>query len=206
MRGSPFRFWLFPGTFGVALVSLAIQLDLRAAGDPVTFHDFNRLPWVELAPGITIKTVVGRAATFVVAEFEPGAATVAHHHTHEQANYGVSGDVAITIAGTPRPLGPDHATMALPDTEHFIRNSGSTRARLLEMQPVRRVDLLPPRPALTFPKRPDAQPIPPAAQSQPTSAAPRRHGRSTAPSARRRSTVTACSFACGMFGLASRMR
>jgi quercetin dioxygenase-like cupin family protein len=158
---APLRPWLVLGVFGSALAGLTIQPDLRAAGDPVTFHDFNRLPWAQLAPGIAIKTVVGQAATFVIGEFEPGAATLSHHHTHEQANYGVTGDVVITIAGTPRLLGPDHATMALPDAEHFIRNNGSTTARLLEMQPVRRLDLLPPRPVLAFPRRPDAQPIPP---------------------------------------------
>jgi quercetin dioxygenase-like cupin family protein len=160
MRTSFLRLWGFVGLSALALGGLASQKDLRAADDAVRFFDVNRLPLTDLAPGITIRTVVGRTATFISAEVEPGASTVADHHTHEQANYGVSGDATITIAGARRSLGPDHATLALPDTEHFIRNDGSTTARLLEMQPVRRLDLLPPRPALTFPKQPDAQSIP----------------------------------------------
>jgi quercetin dioxygenase-like cupin family protein len=138
-----------------ALTSIPVirPVALAAAGPPtdtVTSHDVSSLPWTQLRPGIQIKPVVGQIGTFVFAEIEPRAQTVPHHHTHEQANLGLAGSSEIAIGGMTHRLAPRVGTVAPPDAEHFIANPGTVTATLLEFQPIRRLDLLPPRPSLTY--------------------------------------------------------
>jgi quercetin dioxygenase-like cupin family protein len=139
----------------VLILIPAIVIRGAQAGSPAVY-DINAMHSTELRPGIQIKPVIGQIGTFVFAEFEPGAETVAHHHTHEQANLGLTGSMTISIGGHSHRLTSLVGTMAPADAEHFIANDGTAKATLLEFQPVRRLDLLPPRPALTFPSSPAA--------------------------------------------------
>ena len=134
--------------------------DARVQPERLVFHDIPSLPFTELQPGIQIKPIVGQAGTFVYAEFDPGARTAPHHHTHEQANFGLGGSNEISIGGRSYPLAKSSGTLAPADAEHFIVNSGSNRAALLEFQPVRRLDLLPPRPAPTYSSAAEAASVP----------------------------------------------
>jgi quercetin dioxygenase-like cupin family protein len=113
-------------------------------------------PWTELKPGVHIRPIVGETGTFTVAELDPGAETFVHHHTQEQLNVGLSAGNEISRAGHVHSLGVGVATVTPPDVEHFIRNAGPGKAMLLEYQPIRRFDLLPPRPAPAYASAPQA--------------------------------------------------
>lgn len=125
-------------------------------------YQFGERPWTELKPGVHIKPLVGETGTFTLAELEPGAETFVHHHTQEQLNVGLSGNNEISRAGHTSGLGAGVATVTPPDAEHFIRNAGAGNATLLEFQPIRRFDLLPPRPAAAYPVAPQAVSMTPA--------------------------------------------
>lgn len=143
------------------LAVLALHPGVVARDQAVTFIDLNALAAEQLAPQLSVKTVVGRSGSFILAELAPGTGTAPHHHTHEQANYGLAGDVMATIGGTEYPLTPDRATVSLPDVEHVVRNIGTVPARFLEMTAIRRTDFLPPRARITIPQGPMALPVPP---------------------------------------------
>ena len=122
-------------------------------------REVDRRAWTVLRPGVDIKPFVGETGTFTVAEFEPGAQSFTHHHTQEQFNLGLEGDLAVSIGGHPVSLAPGAGAIVTPDAEHFVINNGKTRAKMLEFQPIRRLDLLPPRPAAAYPIGADATPV-----------------------------------------------
>lgn len=142
----------------LAVPRAVARLDAQALH--VTVTDVPSLPWTDLQPGIQIKPVVGATGTFVYAELDAGARTPAHHHTQEQANFGLGGSNEISIGGRAYPLGRSGGTLTPAEAEHFIGNAGAGRAGLLEFQPFRRLDLLPPRPAPSFPSAPSAVSVP----------------------------------------------
>jgi mannose-6-phosphate isomerase-like protein (cupin superfamily) len=147
-----------------AVFTLAVGVTLLGArtsaqSESVTYYDVSSLPWTELRPGIRIKPIVGQTATFALDEFDPLVRTSPHHHTHEQAHFGLQGSVDIVMDGVPHSLSPEAAVMVPPDAEHAVVNTGGVKASLLEFQPVRRLDLLPPRQQLTFPSSAEAVPI-----------------------------------------------
>lgn len=163
LRIPDFSGWACPAvSIAAALLLLAAgsRIDAGAQAPNFGVYDVNAMGWTELRPGIRIKPVVGQTGTFVFAEFAPGSETVKHHHTHEQANLGLTGSAEISIGGRPHVLAPFTGTMTPADAEHSIADRGTATATLLEFQPVRRVDLLPPRPALTFPSSPAAAVVP----------------------------------------------
>ena len=154
-------------SLGASLAALAFTLpapravaDARAQSERISIQDIPSLPFTDFLPGVQVKPVVGQMGTFVYAELDPGARTPPHHHTHEQANFGLGGSNEISIGGRTYQLAKSGGTLVPPDAEHFVVNSGSNRAALLEFQPIRRLDLLPPRPPTTYPSAPEAASVP----------------------------------------------
>jgi mannose-6-phosphate isomerase-like protein (cupin superfamily) len=119
--------------------------------DRVATRNMRTVPAVDVAPGVHVRTVVGTEASFSFAEFDPGSAAVLHHHTREQADIALDGVFDMTLAGRVERLGPGAGVIVPPDVEHSIRNATSTTLTVIEFHTVRRPDLVPPRPALTFP-------------------------------------------------------
>lgn len=112
------------------------------------------VPSVELAPGVQVRTVVGTTGSFSIGDFEPGSAAVLHHHTREQGDIGIAGEFAMTLGEGVEKLGLADGAIVPPDVAHSIANNGKARATVIEFHTVRRPDLVPPRPALTFPALP----------------------------------------------------
>jgi mannose-6-phosphate isomerase-like protein (cupin superfamily) len=121
------------------------------ATDRVAVRVMSQIPAIDLAPGVRVRTVVGTVASFSVAEFEPGSAAVLHHHTREQADISLAGSFDMTIGERVEKLAPGYGVVVPPNVAHSIANKGSERMSVIEFHTVRRPDLVPPRPPITFP-------------------------------------------------------
>lgn len=144
-----------------AVLVTAAAIAMAAAGtqdlvhflpaDRVAVRAMRDVPAVDLAPGVHVRTVVGTAGSFSLGEFDPGAAAVLHHHTREQADIALDGVFDMTIGGRVESLGPGAGVIVPPNVAHSIRNNTTRVLSVIEFHTVRRPDLVPPRPALTFP-------------------------------------------------------
>lgn len=155
------------GTLGALLFSIASWPATQegiyfAAADRVSVRRMADVPPIELAPGVHVRTVVGATGSFSIGDFDPGSAAVLHHHTREQGDIGVSGEFAMTIGGRVETLRPDDGLIVPPNVAHSIANNSTARATVIEFHTVRRPDLVPPRPALTFPAAPSPTDPPPS--------------------------------------------
>lgn len=119
--------------------------------DRVSIRRMNDVPAVDLAPGVHVRTVVGTTGSFSIGDFDPGSASALHHHTREQADIGITGEFAMTLDDRVEKLGPGFGVIVPPEVSHSIANKGRERATMIEFHTVRRPDLVPPRPALSFP-------------------------------------------------------
>ncbi len=107
-----------------------------------------------------MRTVVGTTGSFSIGEFDSGSAAVLHHHTREQADVGITGVFDVTLGTHVEPLGPGAAVIVPPNVAHSIANKGGGVMTVIEFHTVRRPDLVPPRPALTFPASPEPVAVP----------------------------------------------
>src|SRR6476660_4429989 len=129
------------------------------AQDPLYFPPADRgsvrvmseLSPIDLAPGVHVRTVVGATGSVSIGEFEPGSAAVLHHHTREQADVGLTGAFDMTIGTHVEKLGPDMGVIVPSNVAHSIANKGTGVMTVVEFHTVPRPDLVPPRPAMTFP-------------------------------------------------------
>ena len=137
-----------------ALVLLAYVLaGERAVGQgPVSVHHLARLPFIEVAPGIRVRTVVGSIGSFSLAEFDSGSATRRDHHVREQVNVGLEGTLRMEVDTLHVPLVPGVMVLVPGDVAHAIRNESGTAASMIEFHTVRRDDLVEPRRAISFPR------------------------------------------------------
>src|SRR5262245_65519138 len=106
--------------FGLSLLAQSLYFLPR---DRVAIRDMRDVPHIDLAAGVRVRTVVGSTGSFSVADFDPGAAAVLHHHTREQADVGIDGVFDMVIAGRVEPLGPGAGVIVPPDVAHSTRNS-----------------------------------------------------------------------------------
>ena len=125
--------------------------------DRVSVRVMADVPAIDLAPGVRVRTVVGTTGSFSYADFEPGSAAPLHHHEREQADVGLTGTFDMTIGTQVEKLAPRGAVIVPSNVAHSIANTGTTSAALIEFHTIRRPDLVPPRPAVTFPA--SAQPV-----------------------------------------------
>jgi quercetin dioxygenase-like cupin family protein len=106
--------------------------------------------WKDYGPGIRMIPAVGTSGTVTIAEFQPGAKTPSHHHSFSQLDYVIDGKLNVVARGNSVSLTKNTGVLVPSDADHFVENASGSIARLLEFQPVRRYDLLPPRPAPAF--------------------------------------------------------
>src|SRR5436190_8145389 len=119
--------------------------------DRVTVRRMSEVPAIELAAGVHVRTVVGTTGSFSIGDFEPGSTAVLHHHTREQADIAIAGAFDMTLDDRVEKLGPGLAVVVPANVSHALANKSSERATVIEFHTVRRPDLVPPRPVLTFP-------------------------------------------------------
>ena len=140
---------------------LAAQKDVYfLPDDRVSIREMRAVPAVELAPGIRVHTVVAATGSFSLADFDSGTAAPLHHHAREQADVGLTGALAMTLGTHVEALGPGAGVIVPPNVAHSIANKGSGMMTVIEFHTVRRPDMVPPRPALTFPASPTPAPVP----------------------------------------------
>jgi mannose-6-phosphate isomerase-like protein (cupin superfamily) len=128
--------------------------------DRVAVRAMAHVPAVDLAPGVHVRTVVGTTGSFSIGDFDAGSAAVLHHHTREQADVGITGVFDMTIGSHEEPLGPGAGVIVPANVAHSIANKRGGVMTVIEFHTVRRPDLVPPRPAMTFPSSADPVPVP----------------------------------------------
>jgi len=130
----------------------AVQDDLHfVPADRVSVRPMNDVSAIELAPGVNVRTVVGTTGSVSIGDFEPGSAAVLHHHTREQADIGMTGEFDVTLDNHVEKLRPGSGMVVPSNVAHSIANNSRSRATVVEFHTVRRPDLVPPRPSITFP-------------------------------------------------------
>jgi quercetin dioxygenase-like cupin family protein len=72
-----------------------------------------------------------------------------HHHTREQADFGISGTFDVTLGSHVESVGAGAGFIIPADVMHSIANRQGGVAIIIEFHTVRRPDLVPPRPAMT---------------------------------------------------------
>ena len=128
--------------------------------DRVAVRVMAQVAPVDVAPGVHVRTVVGETGSFSLADFEPGSAAVLHHHTREQADFGITGVFDMTIGTHEEALGPGAGVIVPSNVSHSIANKRGGVITLIEFHTVRRPDLVPPRPAMAYPLSAEPVPVP----------------------------------------------
>jgi quercetin dioxygenase-like cupin family protein len=131
-----------------------------AQAESVTFYDFTTMPTTPLGP-MQLKAVITDSSSIAVAEVPAGTRQPGHHHEQEQITIELTGSMDFSVGGVSHPLGP--LTVAIPpsNVEHYFTNHGAAAAEILEFQPVRRLDWLPPHPPVKVSQTPEPLPLPP---------------------------------------------
>ena len=128
--------------------------------DHIAIRYLPSIPAVELVPGVHVHTVVGATASVSFGEFDSAGVAPLHHHTREQADVGLSGRTNMTIGTNVEFLDPGYGVIVPANVRHSIANLGSGVRTVLEFHTVRRPDLVPPRPVVTFPAAAEPVPVP----------------------------------------------
>lgn len=118
----------------------------------LAIRDMRQVPWDSIAPGVRAKTVVGSMGSVSMAEIAPGSRTTPHHHTRQQVNVGLSGEAQFQLDTATFRLHRGDWVMVRSDVTHGIANASDAPAQLLELHSVRRLDLVPPYPSVTWPR------------------------------------------------------
>jgi mannose-6-phosphate isomerase-like protein (cupin superfamily) len=100
-------------------------------------------------------------------EVDSGGVAPLHHHTREQTDIALTGVFDVTIGDRIESLGPGVGVVIPADVPHSIANHRRGVATMLEFHTVRRPDLVPPRPTMTFPVAPAPAPTPTRALAVP---------------------------------------
>jgi quercetin dioxygenase-like cupin family protein len=119
--------------------------------DRIAIRHMPSIPSIELAPRVHVHTVVGATGSVSFGEFDSAGIAPLHHHTREQADVGLSGQLDMTVGANLEPLPPGFGIIVPANVRHSIGNTHSGVRTVIEFHTVRRPDLVPPRPALTFP-------------------------------------------------------
>ena len=130
------------------------------ATDRIAIRYLPSIPSIELVPGIRVHTVVGATGSVSFGEFDSAGVAPLHHHTREQADVGLSGRSDMTIGTHVEFLEPGSGVIVPANVRHSIANLGGGVRTVLEFHTVRRPDLVPPRPVLTFPMAAEPVPVP----------------------------------------------
>ena len=129
-----------------------------AQTEAVTFHDLAATPGVPYGPFPETWAVVTQSNSFVYAMVPAGYNQKPHHHDQEQFTLGVGGSLDYLIGSSKHRLGSQVAGLPPSNVLHAMINEGSQAASMMEFQPVRRPEWLPPNPPVP-PQPRSAQPM-----------------------------------------------
>lgn len=130
------------------------------------FYHPKDIPMVTIREGMRRGVVVGNTISVSVDELDPlhiqgSPPESAHHHTHEQADFGLVGTLEVFVGGKRAPVGPMMISMVPPDVPHTVtRVLGPGKVTSLEFSTIRREDLLPHRPQVQFPASAEPTSVP----------------------------------------------
>ncbi len=115
-----------------------------ASPDRISVHQISALRWSERAPGVRMKSIVGSAGTFSLVELDGGTTTPAELAASEQANFGLEGELDMTVGDERLSLAPGMAIVVPREGTRSIANRARTTALMLQLHTLRRLDLLAP--------------------------------------------------------------
>ena len=121
---------------------------------------------VTIREGMRRGVVAGNTISVSVDELDPRfilglPPESAHHHTHEQANFGLVGTLEMYVGGVRSLVGPGMIGVVPPDVPHTVTKVlGPGTVRSLEFSVAKREDLLPHRPKVEFPKSAEPKGVP----------------------------------------------
>ena len=132
-------------TLAGALVFVSVGARVRAQDtlffvppDRIAVREMRRIPAVELAPRVLVRTVVGTTGSFSLADFDSGGAAVLHHHTREQADFGITGRPRHDTRNTHRAARPGRGVIVPPNVAHSIANARGGTMTVIEFHTVPR--------------------------------------------------------------------
>lgn len=127
----------------------------------IAIRDMRSVPPLGLNTLLRVHTVVGQTGSASFAEFDSGAVTgPVHHHTREQVDVGLTGTVEASVGTHVEQLSAGYAVVIPADVSHSFANPRSGLVTAIEFHTVRRPDLLPGYPAMTFPSSSEAVAVP----------------------------------------------
>jgi mannose-6-phosphate isomerase-like protein (cupin superfamily) len=142
----------------VGVGSLALQRQIDGQTEPVTYYDFTKTAGESYGPYPMTWMVVSASNSLALAVVPDGFHQTAHHHDQEQFTLGVEGPLDYSIGGIVHHIGPNGAGIPPANVQHGMTNDSDRPVMMLEFQPVRREDWLPPHPQVRQPQ--SAEPVP----------------------------------------------
>lgn len=145
---------------------LPLPVSLNAQGDEVVFHDLAARPGAPYGPFPEAWTVVTDSNSFAFCVVPAGFQQRPHHHDQEQVVLGGGGALEFVIGGVRQMLGSHAAGLTPANVAHNMLNESQQRAMMMEFQPVRRADWIPPHPRVPpQPQSPQPMTLPPDART-----------------------------------------
>ena len=140
---------------------------IAADPNPVTFHDLSTMkPW-PYGPYPEARGVVTGASSLIIVVVPTGYKQTPHRHNQEQFSLGIGGTIDYNVGGTIRRLGSHGLGFMPSNVMHGMINESGEAALMMEFQPVRRPEWLPPHPQVP-PQPQSAEPISLPAERQVT--------------------------------------
>src|SRR5213594_3986291 len=101
------------------------------------FIDWNRVPPLQLGPGVRIRCPFGERIMISLVEIDAGGVVPPHSHPHEQAGTVLEGRMELSIDGESRILKAGEAYLIPGGTVHSARSVGAPCRVLDIFSPVR---------------------------------------------------------------------
>lgn len=96
------------------------------------FHHVDDLERLQIWDGLVGRAAVGKEASLVAIEIEPGAVVPEHRHPNEQTGFLVHGSMTFTIGGETQELRPGAMWVIPGDVPHAVE-AGPDGAFLVEL-------------------------------------------------------------------------
>lgn len=129
--------------------------------ESVIYHDMAAIEKAPYGAFPELRTVVTDTSTIAIAMLAPKWHQTLHHHEQEQISLDLAGVLGFSLGGVSHQLSVNGAVLPPSNVEHGMSNEIDQPTIVLEYQPVRRLDLLPPHPPLVpLPQSPTPLPLP----------------------------------------------
>src|SRR5215470_7555292 len=129
---------------GVAALEAHALAQIQSEG--VAYHDFTKTAGEPYGPYPMTWMVVTESNSLALAVVPSGFHQTPHYHDQEQFTLGVEGALDYSIGGVQHRIGPKGAGVPPSNVLHGMSNDSGQPVMMLEFQPVRRDDWLPPHP------------------------------------------------------------